>query len=98
MSDASANAIRVALSTGLISENGATLLHAFVAVAQGKLSVVSSDQQSIDGYVASERQRALDEVAAFLVANDLRRTRWSLRVEEGGPMEIISRAVSRDAS
>ena len=94
MSDASANAIHVALSTGLISENGATLLHAFVAVAQGKLSVASSDQQSIDSYVASERQRALDEVAAFLVANDLRRTRWSLRVEEGGPMEIISRAVS----
>ena len=39
MSDASANAVRVALSTGLISEKGATLLHAFVAVAQGKLSV-----------------------------------------------------------
>ena len=94
MSDASANAVRVALSTGLISDKGATLLHAFVAVAQGKLSVAGSDQQSIDSYIASERQRALDEVAAFLVANDLRRIRWSLRVEEGGPMEIISRAVS----
>ena len=37
MSDASANAVHVALSTGLISDKGATLLHAFVAVAQGKL-------------------------------------------------------------
>jgi nucleotide-binding universal stress UspA family protein len=53
-----------------------------------------SDQASIDSYVASERQRALDELATFLVANDLVRGRWSLRVEEGGPMEIISRAVS----
>jgi universal stress protein E len=94
MSDASANAVRVALSTGLISDKGATLLHAFVAVAQGKLTVAGSDQQSIDSYIASERQRALDELAAFLVANDLKRIRWSLRVEEGGPMEIISRAVS----
>ena len=95
MSDASANAVRVALSTGLISDKGATLLHAFVAVAQGKLSVADTDQLSIDSYIASERQRALDEVAAFLVANDLRRIRWTLRVEEGGPGEVISRAVAQ---
>jgi nucleotide-binding universal stress UspA family protein len=36
----------------------------------------------------------MDELAAFLVANDLKRTGWSLRVAEGGPMEVISRAVS----
>jgi len=95
MSDASANAVRAALSTGLISDKGATLLHAFVAVAQGKLSVAGTDQHSIDSYIASERQRALDEVAAFLVANDLRRIRWTLRVEEGGPGEVISRAVAQ---
>ena len=95
MSDASANAVRVALSTGLISDKGATLLHAFVAVAQGKLSFAGTDQHSIDSYIANERQRALDEVAAFLVANDLRRIRWTLRVEEGGPGEVISRAVAQ---
>jgi universal stress protein E len=94
MSDASANAIRVALSTGLITDKGATLLHAFLALAKGKMFVANSDQVSIDDYVASERQRAVDELAAFLVAKDLKRKRWSLRVEEGGPMEIISRAVS----
>jgi universal stress protein E len=48
----------------------------------------------IDSYVASERQRAMDELAAFLVANNLGRARWPLRVEEGAPMEIISRMVS----
>lgn len=95
MSDASANAVRVALSTGLISDKGATLLHAFVAVAQGKLSVAGTDQHSIESYIASERQRAMDEVAAFLVANDLKRIRWTLRVEEGGPGEVISRAVAQ---
>jgi nucleotide-binding universal stress UspA family protein len=94
MSDASANAARVAVSTGLISDTGATLLHAFVAGGKGKFFVADSEQAGIDSYVASERQRALDELAAFLVTNDLAGTRWSLRVEEGGPMEIISRAVS----
>ena len=94
MSDASANALRVALSTGLISDERATLLHAFSPLGKGKLFVAGSDQASIDNYVASERQRAMDELAAFLVANDLKARRWSLRVEEGGPMEIISRAVS----
>jgi universal stress protein E len=95
MSDASANALRVALSTGLISPERATLLHAFLALAGGRTSVVGSDQATIDGYVATERQRAKDELATFLVRNDLNRERWSLRVEEGGPMDIISRAVSK---
>lgn len=94
MSDTSANALRVALSTGLISDKGATLLHAFVALARGKMFIAGSDQASIDSYVASERQRATDELAAFLVANNLQHARWALRVEEGLPMEIISRTVS----
>ena len=36
----------------------------------------------------------MDELATFLVANDLGGGGWSLRVEEGGPMEVISRAVA----
>jgi len=94
MSDASANALRVALSTGLVSDKGATLLHAFVALGKGKMFVAGSDQAGIDSYVESERRRAVDELATFLVANNLQHARWSLRVEEGAPMEVISRAVS----
>jgi nucleotide-binding universal stress UspA family protein len=94
MSDTSARALQVALSTGLISDKGATLLHAFSAMAAGKMSFVGSDQPTIDNYVSSERRRAADELATFLVANDLKRPQWLLRVEEGGPMEIIARAVS----
>jgi nucleotide-binding universal stress UspA family protein len=94
MSDASAYALRIGLATGLIGEAGATLLHAFSTMAKGKMLIAGADQASVDLYVASERQRAMDEMAAFLVVNDLERGRWFLRVEEGGPMEIISRAVS----
>lgn len=93
MSDVSANAFRVALLTGLIGDKGATLLHAFVAPASGKMFIAGSDRASIDSYVARERERTMEELAAFLVAHDLQHVRWSLRVEEGAPMEIISRAV-----
>ena len=93
MSATSANALRVALSAGLISDERATLLHAFLPLAKGKLFIAGSAKADIESYVASERQRAMDELAAFLIANDLKGG-WTLRVEEGEPMEIISRAVS----
>ena len=93
MSDASANALRVALSTRLI-DGRATLLHAFWPLGKGKMFIAGSDQGSIDSYVASERQSAMDELTKFLAANGLTQAPWSLHVEEGGPMEMISRAVS----
>lgn len=94
MSDASAHALRVALSMGLIGKGGATLLHAFLPLAKGKMFIAGSDRASIDSYVAASRQQARDELATFLLANDLSAERWSLRIEEGGPMEVISHAVS----
>jgi nucleotide-binding universal stress UspA family protein len=95
MVDASADALRVATTTGLISDSRATLLHAFMPLAKGKMFIGGADQATIDSYVASERQEVMDELAAFLAASvDRIHGRWSLRVEEGGPMEVISRAVS----
>ena len=94
LSEASANALRVALSTGLVGDNRAILVHAFSALWKGKMFVAGTEQAQIDSYVASERQRAMDELTTFLVANDLKDGQWSLRLEEGGPMEIISRIVA----
>jgi universal stress protein E len=94
MSESSADSLRVAQSTRLIGDKRATLLHAFWPVAEGKMFTAGADQASIDEYVASERRRAMDELAAFLVANDLGGGGWALRVEEGGAMEVISRAVT----
>lgn len=94
MSDASANALRTALAMGLIGEGGATLLHAFMPVGKGKMQMAGSNQAAIDSYAASERQRATDELVRFLVANNFGDGRWSVRVEEGGPIDVISRAVS----
>jgi universal stress protein E len=73
---------------------GATLLHAFWPIGKGKLFLAGAAQASIDEYVASERRIAMEELVSFLVANDLSCEGWPLRVEEGEPMEVISRAVS----
>src|SRR5689334_538245 len=93
ITESSANALRIALSLKLIPDGGATLLHAFVPLAKCKMLTVGIEQVSIDSYVESDRQRARDELAAFLVRNDLNH-RWPLRVNEGEPTGVIFRAVS----
>lgn len=93
MSETSANAVRVGLSTGLIGDR-ATLLHAFLALAKGKMFIGGADEASMKNYIASERQQATDELVAFLVTNNLQHGRWSYRVEEGDAMDVISHAVS----
>ena len=93
MSDASANALRVALSTQLIGATG-NAAPCILPVGKGENVCWRGNQASIDGYVASERKEVTEELATFLVANDLGREKWSLRVEDGGAMEVISRAVA----
>jgi len=94
MSDASANALRVGLSTGLMVDRRTTLLHAFSPLAKGKMFIGGADQTSIKDYVASERSRCMDELAAFLISRDLMRKQWLYRLDEGDPIDVISNAVS----
>ena len=93
MSETSADAIRFGLSAGLL-EDGATLLHAFSLVAKRRLLSSGASPDVISGYVDSERHGAMEEMSAFLVANELGTQRWSLRVDEGLPMQVIARAVA----
>ena len=39
----------------------------------------------------------MGELAAFLITNDLQGSRWSMRLEEGDPIEVISQVVSEMA-
>jgi universal stress protein E len=95
MVEASADALQAATTTGLISDNRVTLLHAFMPVGKGKMFIGGADQDGIDRYVAGERDEVMNELVAFLAASvDRMHGRWSLRVEEGGPMEVISRVIS----
>ena len=94
MTDASANALRTALATGLINESGATLLHGFFAIAKGQMIVAGLELDAINEHVASERRSKTDELTKFLVEKDLV-GRWQFRIEEGGPIEVIEKAVDQ---
>ena len=95
MSEAAAHAIRVALVTGLMREDTATILHAFSPMGKSKMISAGAHPATIDEYVNSENERALAELSNFLVSNDLGNKRWLLRAEEGSPMQVIGSTVSR---
>jgi universal stress protein E len=91
-SEPSANAIRVGKSLGLVGDESVTFLHAFLPLGKHRMSIAGVNQASIDEYVASERRLARDELIAFLAANQISDLNL-LRVEDGEPFDVISRAV-----
>jgi nucleotide-binding universal stress UspA family protein len=93
MSAHSAHAIRISLTAGLIGDAQVTLVHAFHPLAKAKMVMAGLHQASIDAYVASQRQKTFDELAAFLIAHDLGGRGWARRIEEGRAFDVISRAV-----
>jgi nucleotide-binding universal stress UspA family protein len=93
MSETSADALKAGHAAGLTSHTRVTLLHAFMTPAKGKMFIGGASQASIDEHVASEHQRAIDDIAAFLVTNGLDGEGWHLRAVEGEPLEVIGRAV-----
>ena len=95
MSEPSANAIKTSMSLGLLNGARLTLVHAFLPLAKGKMSVAGVSTDSIDEYVASERLRVADEMTAFLEANAMADHGRSLIIEEGAPFEVISSTVQR---
>jgi nucleotide-binding universal stress UspA family protein len=72
-----------------------TLIHAFQPFGKGKVANAGLSQSAIDRYVADERARAQQELAAFLTAHRLDEHRGSMRLEEGAPFEVIARAVEQ---
>jgi universal stress protein E len=90
MSDISAHAVRSARALGFSEYAHLTVVHAFEALAKGKLFMADVPKERIDDYVAQERQRASAELATFLQSQEVGGGVWSRRVEEGEPLRIIS--------
>jgi nucleotide-binding universal stress UspA family protein len=89
----SVNAIRVAQALGWTGHVQLILIHAFSAIAKGKMKVVGISQTEIDEHVAAERRRVTGELTKFLSSSKIDAARGLLRVEEGEPFDVISRAV-----
>lgn len=97
MSEPSVQALMAAKTLGLVDESNLTVVHAFMAVAKGKLYVADASQDQIEDYVASERAQARKELLSFLKARGLSDERWSYRIEEGEGFEVISRVAKEVA-
>jgi nucleotide-binding universal stress UspA family protein len=95
MSGPSANAITAGMALGLPAGAGLTLVHAFKPLAKGKLVHAGLGQDTIDGHVAEERERAARELNAFLDANGLGGQGRPMRIDEGAPSAVISTAVEQ---
>ena len=93
MSEPSAHAIRTARQLRLVDDAHFMVVHAFIPPGQGMMSYAGLTKESIDEYVADARQRATNEPAAFLEANEFDDQGWSRHVEEGRPSTVISRIV-----
>jgi universal stress protein E len=93
ISEPSAHAIKTAKALGLVDDANLTVVHAFIAVARGKLYVANAPQDQIEDYVARERMQACEELSSFLTAQGFGGSRWSYRVEEGRAFEVILRVV-----
>lgn len=94
ISDASAHAVRVARELRLVGDPHLAIVHTFLPPAKGKLSHAGIPGESIGEYVASERQRAAGELAAFLEERGLDDARWPRFIEEGQAVPGISRVVN----
>lgn len=56
------SAIRVGLSIGLLDGDGTTLLHAFSPMTKARLISSGASEAVNNGYVESERDRAMEEL------------------------------------
>jgi nucleotide-binding universal stress UspA family protein len=92
-SEHSAAALQQAMSLGMTDEGSVTLLHAFFPYARSMMVRSGVSQDSIDDYVRSERQLAVDELARFVVSNDLAVPGHTVRIAEGRPFDVIADAV-----
>jgi nucleotide-binding universal stress UspA family protein len=97
MSEPSARAIRTAQDLGLFDGKRLVLVHAFLVMGAGLMARADISKEDINRYIAKERLRVGEEMAAFLRREESRLEGWALRVREGTPIDVISATVKEVA-
>lgn len=92
------DAIRTAKALGLLDGADLTLVHAFEAMAERKLFFAGVETDRINEYVDKERQTIAAELEKYFAVDQAGVDEWSLRVSEGQPAAVISRAVEESAA
>jgi universal stress protein E len=95
LSDASANALRIASDLGLLESESAAVVHGFIPLAEGTMAYAGIDRERIAEHVAASAAEARSALANFvrdLGFGDL--ANLSL-IEKGTPFEAIEAAVRK---
>nr|WP_280114264.1 universal stress protein [Microvirga sp. BSC39] len=91
----SVSAIMTGITLGFLGGTRLALVHAFLPLAKGQMFRAGFSRGTIDGYVAEERVRTSRDLIKFLYANGLDHQGWSIRLEEGSPLEVISKTAEQ---
>ena len=94
-SEASARALRVAKSLGVLDGTRVSVIHAFEPIYKGMMSWVGVKEKSVAEYSAAWAREAATELHQFVDSIGLADTERSLLLEEGPPLLAIKRVVER---
>jgi len=94
-SEASARALRVAKSLGMLDGMRVSVVHAFEPIYKGMMSWTGVREDSVAKYSAAWAREASTELYRFLESNGLADTVRNLELEDGLPFPSIKRVVER---
>jgi nucleotide-binding universal stress UspA family protein len=95
VAEPSVHAVKTAMSLGLPGRAQLTLVHAFLPLAEGKMSYAGVDRAAIDQYVADAQARATEQLKARLQGTGLTDHGPSMRFWKGAPFEVIATALEQ---
>jgi universal stress protein E len=95
LSDASAAALRTARALGFLGASELAVVHAFMPLAKDMMAYAGVEGEKISEHVAHAGADARNRLVACLQACCPELLKHALLVEEGDPVEVIRRAVTR---
>jgi len=96
MSGASANAVSVTRSLGLLDGAHVSFLHAFEPLAKGMMIYANIEREKIEQYVADEASETLRLLSNFVAELKLGTLHYSIRLAEGPAFRSIKGFVDRE--
>jgi nucleotide-binding universal stress UspA family protein len=97
MTAPSMNALRTVKSLEFLTQADITVIHGVQSSAKGKMSQAGVDINRINAHVEGELLTTKSELQDYFRIHGFDVERWPLRIEEGAPIEVISRFVKAAA-
>jgi nucleotide-binding universal stress UspA family protein len=95
LSEASAGALRTAASLAFLGASELSIVHAFTPLAKDMMAYAGIEREKIEEHVTHANADARNKLIAFLRDCCPELQEHPLLVEEGEPVEVIGRAVTR---